>query len=146
MAYPTGMLSLTLEDIDRRAVSVKGYCQRAKDTLAAGNSPATTILDLFVRLRQDRAAFAAAANVPGIAAYAQAQKDDAQLDLAAEFVAMLTAIDGVTTWIANNFPKDGNGFLLAQTLEANGPVDRQFTPAQTAGLRTQLDTILATIS
>ena len=146
MAYPTGMLSLTLEEIDRRAVDVKGYCTRTRDTLGAGNTPATTIFDLFIRLKSDRAAFAAATSVSGLAAYARAQKNDENLDVVTEFGEMLAAIDDVTAWISTNFPKDANGYLLAQTWGASGPVDRTFTPAATAGLRTQLDALIATIA
>ena len=146
MAYPTGMLSLTLQDIDRRAASLKAYCQRASDSMLAGNIGSATVFDLFIRLKGDRAVFSAAASVPGLADYAKIQKNSPNLDVVAEFTSMLSAIDGVTTWISTNFPKDGSGFLLAQTWGANGPVDRTFAPAVTAGLRTQLATLIGSIS
>ena len=60
--------------------------------------------------------------------------------------AVIAAIDGVTAWIVANFPKDGSGFLLAQTWGANAPADRVFTPAQLAAFRTQLDSLIATIA
>lgn len=140
------MLSLTLEDIDRRAIDVDGYCQRARDALAARNVTSTEIFDLFIRLKQDRAAFEAAKSVSGIADYARAQKNSETLDVVTEFTAMLAAIDNVTAWISTNFPKDANGYLLAKTWGDAGPVDRTFTPTATAGLRTVLDALLATIS
>jgi hypothetical protein len=140
------MLSLVLEDIDRRAVNVKGYCTRTRDLAAAGNVPSTTILDVLVRLIQDKAALQAAAGTPGIADFARDQKGDQGLDVVAEFTTMVSAMDGASGWITTNFPKDGSGILLAQTFGATGPIDRQFTPAQTAGFRTQLDAVIATIA
>jgi hypothetical protein len=135
----------TLRVVNVRAIQMKQQAQGARDTMAAESVPSKTIIDVFLRLRGDRAAFDAAKAVPGLAAYAREQYDNPALDIVAEFNAMTSAIDNVTNWISTNFPKDGGGFLLAQTLGANGPVDRMFTPAQTAGLRTQLDALIATV-
>lgn len=146
MAYPTGMLSLVLEGIDRRLVGVKTYCTTARTAMAAGSVVATVIVDLHIRLKADHAALDAAKNTPGLAAYAQEQKNNGSLDVAAEFMAVLAAMADVVTWIEANFPKDGSGFLLRETWGANGPVDRSFTTAATAGLRTELDALISTIS
>lgn len=146
MAWPTGMLSITLEQIDRRALEIKRYCTDVRNRAAAGNIPSTTFIDLFITLRKDRVIIAAAAAVPGIIAYAQAQKSNGTLDAVVEFNAMLTAIDNVTAAINNACPKDGSNFLLLRTLGADGPIDRQFTPGQTAALRGVLDTLIAAIN
>lgn len=146
MAYPTGTLSRVLEDIDRDMIALKAFCQRHKDRMAAGNVPATAILDdLYIHLKRSHAALTTAASVPGLADFARAQKNDEELDVVAEFQAVLTTVAAVASWITTNFPKDGNGYLLARTLGDDGPVDRQFTPAQTATLRTALDALIATI-
>ena len=146
MAYPTGMLAFVLESIDRTAASTKVNCQNVRNEAAAGNIPSSRILNLFIELRQNRVQLAAAAGTSGIGAYAQAAKNLPGLDVVAEFTAMLAAFDAVTAWINANFPKDGSGFLLAQTLGADSPVDRMFSPAQTAGFRTALDSLIATIT
>lgn len=146
MAYPTGLLSLKLAEIDRIALSIKNYCNSASTRLLNNSQPSTLIFDLYIRLKQDRQVLSAAASIPGIVDYAKTQKNDANLDIVAEFTTMLGAIDDATLWIENNFPKDGSGYLLAQTLEATGPVDRMFTPASTGGLRVVLDAIVATIN
>lgn len=146
MAYPTGMLSITLEDIDRRMVGVKLYAAQVRAELLAGNVSSSRILDLVVNLRQERLALVTAASVQGIGAYAQAQKNNGTLDVVAEFNAVIAAIDSVTSWIGTNFPKDGSGFLLAQTMTADGPLDRQFAPAVTSGLASQLANLVATIN
>lgn len=146
MAYPTGMLSLKLEDIDQKMLALKTYAQRLKDESNAGTLPSTLILIVYEALRADRAQLVTAASATGMATFAQEQKGNASLDVVAEFNGVIAAIDNVTSWINSNFPKDGSGFLLAQTLGANGRVDRVFTAAATAGLRTQLDALLATIN
>lgn len=146
MAYPTGLLSIVLEDIDRRAAGIKLYVSQVKAEAAAGNIPSTRILDVFINLKQERVALAAATSTAGLPAYAQAQKNQPGLDVVAEFNAMTAAIDGVTSWIVNNFPKDAGGILLERTWGASSPVDRTFTPTQTAGFRTVLDTLIATIA
>jgi hypothetical protein len=148
MAYPTNTLGLVLDDTDRRVVGLKQYCAALRGLAAAGNVTSSQILDLMVGLHQDRVALAAAAATPGIGPYAQAQKNAPGLDIAAEFNNLLAGIDGAISWITANFPKDANGFLLAQNFGGPGgtPLDRQFTPAQTAGLRTALDSLTALIN
>lgn len=146
MAYPTGMLSLVLEDIDRRAIHIRQTAINVRAECAAGNVPSSRILNLFVFLKQERSAIVTASGTPGIVQFARDQKNSGTLDVVVEFNAMIAAIDGTTDWIDANFPKDGSGFLLAQTLTGSGPLDRTFTPAQTAGLRTQLDAVVASIN
>jgi hypothetical protein len=146
MAYPTGMLSLVLEDLDTQVMALKGDCVQVRNAAAADNTSSSTILRVFTHLRVYRAKLSALSSTPGLADYARAQKNAPGLDVVAEFNALMAAIDGVTGWIAVNFPTDGGGFLLERTLGANGPVERQFTPAQTAGFRTQLDTVIAAIT
>lgn len=146
MAYPTGVLSVVLEDIDRRIINLKTYAQTHRAALAAGNTDSARIIGVFRNLRTERAALTQAASTPGLAPFARDQKNNQTLDVVAEFNALVAAIDGVTGWIETNFPKDANGFLLGWSLNAGSVVERQFTPAQTAGLRTQLETLIAAIA
>ena len=146
MAYPTGLLAFVLEDIDRQIASVKLTCQQVRAEAAAGNIPSSRILDLFVNLQQSKVSLAAAAGTSGIGAYAQAAKNNPALDVVAEFTAVLNTIDGVLAWITTNFPKDGSGWLLAKSFSGNTITDRTFAPAATAGFRTQLDSLIATIT
>ena len=146
MAYPTGSVAKALDRADAMAIELKGICDRAVTKMAAGNVGSNDILNVYIQLTNLRNALASLSATPGIAAYAQIQKADDQLDIAAEFTAMLNAIDSTTTWVTNNFPKDGNGYLLARTLGPTGPVDRLFTPAQTATFRTVLTVLSNTIA
>jgi hypothetical protein len=114
--------------------------------MSAGNVPATPIIDLAIRINSDRFTFDEARTIPGLVDYVRAQKNAPSLDVVAEFSSMLAAMDGVVSWIIANFPKDAGGFLLRETWGVSGPVDRIFAPAQTAGLRTQLASLIATIA
>lgn len=85
--------------------------------------------------------------VPGIADYAKEQYDDPAYDVIAEFNTMETAAEAVRDWVVANFPKDGDGYVLKEKYQADGLiVQRMFTPAQTAGLRTELDAFILTVS
>jgi hypothetical protein len=152
MAFPSD-LGTKSDDLTRawaRARSFAGAIKRdatnLKTLAAAGTAGASDILAFSVRLADAKAELAKSAAVPGIAAYAQEQINDPTLNVEAAFADMATAIDGCIAWIVANFPKDVGGFLLAQTIAADGrPADRVFTAAGTATLRTQLDALITTI-
>jgi RecA/RadA recombinase len=147
VAYPTGMLSFVLEGIDSRALKIKNYCQSLRTASLSGPVQSGQIISVFQALRQDRAALVAASSTPGLAQYAKDQKNNQTLDVVAEFNTMIAAIDQVTAWIDSNFPKDATTqALLERTLSTEGPIERTFTSVQTAGLRTQLDSLIATIN
>lgn len=146
MPYPTGTLSKVLEDADRKLIQLDQLCQQWINRLAAGPTSAQVILNIYMKLRAERASLTSAAATPGIGPFAQQQKDDPELDVVAEFNATIAAIDGVANWIAANFPKDSNNFLLAFTLGVNELVWRDFTAVQTAGLRVELQTIVDQIA
>ena len=101
-------------------------------------------LNLFPQLVQYRDRLNIIKTVPNIAAYAQEQEDAVGYDVVAEFNAMVAAIQSVIDWIIANFPSDGT-YILKDELSTNGIAVRQFTPAQTAGLRTEIATIIASI-
>jgi hypothetical protein len=128
------------------AAAVKAEAQNIRTLSAAGTLGAANLLHLVTFLADVKSENQRLAAVPGLQAYAQSQVNNTGLDLAAEFTAMRTQLDATTAWVVANFPKDANGFLLAQTIGADGrQVDRVFTAAQTAALRTVLDALIATI-
>ena len=144
MAYPTGMLSLTLEDVDRTALQIKAYMQARIAQCAAGSVTSSTLLDIYMRLATANDTLAAAASVSGLGDYARAQKDNAELDVIAEFTAMRAAIASAKAWLVTNLPKSGE-YLLLVTLGDDRPIDREFPAAQTAGLRTVMQAVADTI-
>lgn len=83
------------------------------------------------------------ASTPGIDTYAQAQLGQS---VTTDFTSMVTALTNAGGWIVTNFPKDGGGFLLSETFNADGTrAARNFSTAQTAGLVTLLSALAATI-
>ncbi|MHB1170455.1 MAG: hypothetical protein ACYC28_14355 [Longimicrobiales bacterium] len=148
MAFPAsnGALSDVLERACQAALQMRRQAEQTRARLATMDVASGEIINLDIRLRGFRAEFEAAGSVNGIGAYAQSQLGDGTLDIAAEFAAMVAAIDAVTDWIRTHFPRDGDGYLLARTWGVDGPVDRTFAPALTAGLRTQLDVLIATVA
>lgn len=123
--------------------SIRAFAIRRRDEMAAGNVPSITIFDVFIHGKQVRAELVAKAAIPGIGEHAKEQFNDPSLDIGAEFNAIIAAIDDLTNSIQSLFPKDASDtYLLAQSWGANGPVDRQFTSAQTATLRTKLQALI----
>lgn len=146
MAFPTQLsLSAALRQAQDDAAQLKAYVQQVSNATAAGNVSANLVIELHWKMIWVKARFDAAAAVPGLAAYAQAQLGNPSLDIAAEFSAMVAQVVATRDWIITNFPSAG-GYIQKDTLDASGVTVRQFTPAQTAGLRTVLDALIATIA
>ncbi len=127
---------------------IKDQASSLRATSAVGSLQANSILGFSAFLYSMRVQLQAAASAVGMNAFAQNQIGDATINIATEFTAMLTQIDSVIAWIIANFPKDGNGFLLAQTFNADNSgrtVDRPFTTIQMAGFRAVLDGLVASI-
>lgn len=151
MAFPSSVgrpyiLSNAWENARQFAGQLKTAAQNLRTASAAGLVSATDILNFQVQLADAKAQFAVYSAVPGLAAYAQAQVNDGSLNVATSFSTMVAQIDVCTGWVVTNFPKDGNGFLLAQTFDNSGrPSDRTFSTVSLAAFRTQLDALIATI-
>lgn len=129
---------LTASDLKTESQNI--YNATASDTRA------DIIISYATRLADIRDRLAASSGVSGIAAYAQAQIDDDQIDIVTEFQNMIDAIDTTVTWIVANFPKDGSDYLLEKKFNANGRTTaRLLTVAQLATLRTLVSSIIATI-
>lgn len=152
MSFPSsvGTKKNTQADTWQRARSVAGSIKtnaiNVRDTSAAGTLSTKDAIDLATLLADAKSFFLDAMGVPGIEAYVRDQIDDQSFDLPAEFTAMMNGIDGTVTWIKVNFPQDAQGYLLAIQFTADGHYTyRVLTAGQTAGLRTQLNTLIATI-
>jgi len=130
----------------QQAVFVKQSAQIAVQLLT-GTVTANQVFQIVDNLRSPLQIFAQVAAIPGIAAYAQAQFNDATYDVATEFTNMVNTINAVVNWVVTNFPKDTGGFAQAYTIAADGsrtPVT--FTPTQTAGLTTALNAVINQIT
>ena len=133
-------------NIKRQAAATKQYCQQQATVMqqaASANVPFAVIQHFAVVIPMLDGWTA----TPGIAAYAQAQENDPAYDVAAEYTTMRNAMVSARDQLISMFPKDANGFLLYQTLNANGTVSaRTFTAAQLAPIVTLLNNVAATIS
>src|SRR5437879_137303 len=111
---------------------VKDTAQSVRDLSAAGTLAASSVLSFATLLADMKVEFNNAAAVQGIGAYAQSQINDPSFNVATSFSGMLSAMDSVTAWIIANFPKDGSGFLLGATFNADNSgrqIDRTFSAA-----------------
>jgi len=151
MAWPasTTALSRAVHEANDTALTVRNAAVGLRDDSAAGDVNASRIISMWTRLNDAIAILTALAAIPGIGAWAKDEMNDPDLDVATEFNAMMTAMGDVRDWIATNFPVGtgpGAGYLLEKQFSGTQIVSRTFTPAQTAGLRTELDALIATIS
>lgn len=150
MAWPTSATSRAdaLAQVDRTAADIKA--KRASLRVAAAAGPITAYAitnDLLPRLRAAKVVFASAAAVPGIAAYVAAERGVTEQQVGNDFAAMTAALNGTLSWIEDNMPKS-EGFLLIEQITTNDSgviTPRTFDSAATAGLRTQLQAIEASI-
>lgn len=134
----------TYAAIRSRATQLKKLAADSKAVMLAGPVSASAIrqlLDLFI---QGKAELQAAGAVPGMADFAKAQEGDTNYDVAAEFTAMVNACNGVINWIVANMPTN-SGYVLAEQWSSSGVTVRTFSTAETAGLRTTLETFIATV-
>jgi hypothetical protein len=151
MAFPssTGTLASLAEawtQARQIAAGIKDTATSLRTGSAAGPVGSSQILRMAVYLQEQRIRLLAIRNMPGIGQYVKDQMNNQAMDIATDFNTMITAMDDVINWIVNNFPQSG-GFLAAQTIAANGSiVDRQFSTAQTAGIRPPLDALMASIN
>ncbi len=151
MAFPTDetqvMLAFALREIQATASSLKKRSIALKATTSSGPTNATSILEYHreLKAKMDRMNFLA--STPGMAQYAKDQFDDQLFDVVAEFNAMTLAFQDTLDWIRTNLPVSAGGFVEEKMIEADDSVTaKTFTVGQTAGLRSQLDDLIATIN
>jgi hypothetical protein len=145
MAFPTQreMLANALSRIQSRARSLKQTAISARSRLQSAPTPAEDVFRLIDVMQTFAEDCQAVGSIPGIAAYAT---DQLGQDVTADFTAMRQAAEAAANWLIAAVPKDANGYLLIQTVNARGDrIDRTFTPAQVAPLVPLLDTLIASI-
>ena len=130
----------------RLAVQIKRLAEARSISFASGATSAE-VLSVADNLNALKAGLEAAKQTPGIAAYAASQEDDGTYDVATEFNAMLSAVDAVVANIVITLPKDASDWLLINKINADGSLTpRSFTGAQLGSLRTNLDSLAASIT
>jgi len=145
MAFPTSrdMLSVGLARVQSQAGSIKRIAQNNRDRMAAGPITSGGILSLLDNINGALETVQVVRALDGIGQYAVAQLGQ---DVANDFQAMVTELTACRDLIMAAIPKDENGYLLIETMDATGNrIERSFTTAQTAALRTALDALIATV-
>ena len=149
MAFPSGKNKLTLQkafDLSRswsRTVKQTAIDMRAKSLL--GTLTRKEVMEYPTTLADAIDDWNAARILPGIGQYARDQIDDQTINLGVDFNAMVTTAGGVRDWVVSNFPNSGI-YLLERSFDANGrTVLGTLSSGATAGLRTQLDLLIAAI-
>jgi len=150
MAFPASggsreQLADVLKEARDIAANIKRRTQSLTTSLAASNYSARGICQYMDDLKRATDRLDQIKAVPGMAAYVQEQYSDATIDIVAEFNTMQATIDAVTDWINTNIPKDGTGYILVETIVDYRITARMLSPAQTAPLVAELETLLATI-
>lgn len=145
MAFRTDSLRAYYELAQDTSRNLKNACSSLIARAAAGNINSSDIFGIYTRLGNDSATLTTIAGVQGITEYAQDQANDPAYNVGTEFTAMQNAIAGARSWVATNFPASG-GFLQSHQITGGAIVERQFTPAQTAGLRTALQSVVDAIA
>lgn len=142
------LASLMLEDALTSIVGklriVKSQTQTTIARIDAG-ATADEVINIMRGLQTSSDIITTAKAAPGLGQYAKDQFGDAALDIVADVNATLAAMAAAVAWIAANFPQDVNGYILKDKIVNGALENRSFTPAQMAGLKTQLNAILATL-
>lgn len=131
--------------------SVKGAAAQLKINMqsqvaymAANGADFGYLQGVYRTLERANNQFNALKATPGLAQFAKDQEDDQAYDVAAEFTAMQTAITSAMAWMVANVPTSATLKTIDQWGDES-PILDTFTPAQTAGLRTELQAVIGTI-
>lgn len=147
MAWPLATLTPgdAARSVDTTARGIKSFAQSANTVMAAQSVSGNHLLQIMSEMKSAIETWNAAAAVPGIVAYVRDEKNDQALDVVAELTAMVAAAAAVRDRVIAGFPASG-GYILKDQLGADGSISvRQFTPAQTAVLRGDLDALIVAI-
>lgn len=149
MPLSTSSIRNVASGVISEARAVKGFCQQAITQSAAGPVSANSVLGLCQRLNASKANILVPAQVNNAAMTSLAQ-DLGLADGPAAVAAVQDVVNSITNtidWVVANFPKDAQGYIQKDTLNADGSVAvRQFTSAQTSGLRVALQTVVDSVS
>lgn len=152
MAFPSATnnatLGAVLAQVQAYAAGIKSSASAAVAVLAANSVNTAYVFLMLDQLSGVIGNLNTYKNVVGLNAYATANIPGYAGTLTTDIAAIITAAQACIDWIVANFPKDGtNTYILAYILNANGTrTMASFTSVQTAGLRTALNTLIATIS
>ena len=133
------------ETIMGKASTLRSGLQAQRTILSANGSSADVVLNVARGVKVSRDLMSSAVTTPGLQAYARLLYDDPAKEFVADVNAAIAACTTLMTWVATNFPKDANGYLLKDKI-VNGEIEsRTFTAAAMAGLVAEIDTLIAAL-
>jgi len=145
----TGSIPYTQQEAWTAARSIATQLKVQATSLVAqaqsAGIPANQILGFPQTLNQISTQLTQIAAVGGIAAYAQAQINNSNYNVAAAFTSMQSAVNSLSSWITTNFPVDSGGYLEIVSFSSGTPLYVTFSPSQLTGFVTSLNALLATL-
>lgn len=156
MAYPASRKPLYkwLEDVDAKCMLLKSQAQQQSTFSSAGTLTMDMVRRFYDLLKSTYVFCAEAAAVPGIGNYVTTQKQNAVADPVTEFQNMKAQIAATISWLNTNVPQgefpanSGNEYKLGYLFPADNTTASSsliYTAAETAGYRTVLANLIATI-
>lgn len=149
MTFPASTLpslAAVLQNLQNVTASVKAQAQNAIVTLQAVSVDTPFIFQMLDQLRSLITYLNQVQGTAGLNAYATAQCPGYAGTLTTDITATVNSAQACIDWIVANFPKDAGGFAQAFKINADGSrTSALFTSAQTAGLVTVLQALIATI-
>lgn len=151
MPLPTTCVQSQVTELIAEAKFLKKNAQAAIVQMAAGPVSANAIIGTVQRYSAGNSSILTPAltNSPLLVSLAQETGMANEAAALAAVQAVVNAIGDVAGWVFSNFPKTSSGnplYILKDTINASGSLTvRQFSTAQTAGLRTELQKIVDAI-
>lgn len=144
-ALSKNSLAYSLNAVQNVAAQAKDRTTSAVATMAAGPVDTIFVFSLLDALNGMIASLNAVKTTTGLDAYATAQVPNYAGTMSSDITATISAAQACIDWVVANFPANA-GFLLGQSLNVDGTrTQRNFTTVATAGFRTALNSLLATI-
>ena len=132
------------EETKAEALRTRRTAEQYAATFAAGGN-ADQIYSLLRLLAQHRARLQEIAAIPGLADYARGQEADASYDVAAEFVAVIAAVESTNVWMQAAIPVSSGYEQMYSRPNGIDLIPRTFTSATLVPLVTRLQAIAAAV-
>jgi len=153
MAFPSSNTRRTLQSALDQAIqqagSIKRIADNNRDRMASGDITSGGLLSLLDNIKGARARMTSHVPVEDpavVQALVSLAQEQLGVDVEQDFNTMLGALDAATDAIIAAIPADDSGYLLTETMDADGVrTERTFPPAETAGIVAALDAVSAAI-
>jgi len=133
--------------IKNNAVQLRANAQSIATKLASGNVEYEYLRDVYNTLSRSKDQLALLRATQGIVQYAKDQEEDVNYAVKTEINALTSAIGDALTWMRTNVPRSVQVLALNEWQDlSKSLIVEVMTPAETAGLVTELNKITTAIS